>query len=488
MNKSLVFLNNLIQEKESRIDNTYRLKYHMSPRVGWLNDPNGLIYFDGAYHLYYQANPRRSTPGKMTWGHFLSPDLIRFEDKGIALALDGDGENAYSGGAIEESGKIHIYYTLHTDKHPDVIRYDGDIMEGTEVFTEEENEKRKSLPHPNEQDKKTEEVYHSSSETGEWFPKGEKVFDNLTLPKNLSIADFRDPCPAKVGDTHYIFLGGRDNELNAGVIVVLKGKSLDEFEYAFHLGPYYELGDMAECPCYQKVDGKDVILVSGCDTKRRGNDFRNINCSLFILGDLDFEKGEMKVDLIKEIDKGDSFYAPQFIYGETRPIMVGWMEMWAKKYPTSLRHHGYVGAFSIPRVLKIEGGDILQWPVEELTRYETPYSGEGLPRQADILVNMGSGSSMEIRGDNGSLLIRNTESGLSLDNSKGNSLYDCVRRTNAAYPDCHLRILLDTSSIEIFVEGGKETISSRFYIDGALSLTLMGETSGLTIKKIGERQ
>ena len=486
---STPLINNYIETKVGSINNKYRLKYHMSPRVGWMNDPNGLIYFNGEFHFYYQANPYRTKPGQMVWGHFLSPDMISFKDLGVALSLDVVGENAYSGGAIESDGKINIFYTLHTEKHPVLVRFDGDVLEPDVdiLLTEEANEERKRAYRPNEgKDIKEEEIYHSVSSDGVMFEKGERVFDNETLPSNLSQTDFRDPCPVKIGNTYYIFVGGKDLNENKGVIIVLKSNNLDHFEYAFHLGPYYELGDMAECPSYQKVDGKDVILVSGCNVYRRDNDFRNINCSVFIVGDIDFAKGEMKVDFIKEIDKGDCYYAPQFVRGLDRPVMVGWMEMWGKKYPTSKWHHGYVGAFSIPRELFIKDGDIYQKPIEELDKYNHELYRDYLPRQADISLVMKQGSFLKIEGDNGDVIIGNNQQGVFLDNVEANGMYPCIRRTNNAYEKCNVRILLDTSSIELFVDDGREVITSRFYIDGELKMTTSGEIEELKVKEVGE--
>ena len=485
---SLKEINEYILEKESKINNQYRLKYHMSPRVGWMNDPNGLVFYDGQYHLYYQANPYRTRPGQMMWGHFVSTDLISFKDLGIALALEKLGENAYSGGAIVEDNKINIFYTLHTEKHPQETRYDGDILEGVEIFNEKENEKRKVAPRVIETlDDKVEEIYHSISD-GSAFDKGELVFDNESLPKNISRADFRDPCPVKIKDTYYIFVGGKDLTVNKGVIIVLKSKNLHKFEYAFLLGPYYELGDMAECPCYFRVDNKDVILVSGSNVVRRDNDFKNINCSVFIVGDLDFEKGMMNVDFIKEIDKGDSFYAPQFIREIDRPIMVGWLEMWSKKYPTSIFKHGYVGAFSIPRLVSIKNNDIYQWPVEELEKYEKEVTDNIIPRTSDISVRLKKNSSLILIGGNGSLIIGNDDRGVYIDNRNGNSMYESIRHTNNKYEDVSVRILLDTSSIELFVDEGREVISDRFYIDGKWRLETSGSVEDIKVKEIGDKR
>lgn len=453
MTDKILSANNYITKARHTIKNEYRLKYHMMPPIGWLNDPNGLIYFKGRYHLYYQFNPYASCPGKMCWGHFISDDLITYADDGVALKPDIENASAYSGGSIESDGKITAFYTLHIE---------------TETG-------------------KSEEVYKAESCEGFCFDQGIKVFDNESLPKNISRTDFRDPCPVKIGNTYFVFLGGKDITSDRGVIIVLRGDTCDKLEYAFHLGPYYELGDMGECPSYFKVGGKDVIVVSGCNVPERNNDFKNINSSVFIVGNLDFERGKMDVDFIQEIDKGDSFYAPQFIRGIDKPVMIGWLEMWEKKYPTREKNHGWVGAFSIPREISIKGGEIYQTPVESLNGYLIPTKDGVIPKCADITFKFVGEGSLKIKGDDGEVVI-GKDSGVYLDTNLTNNMFGCVRRTNRSYEACEMRVLLDVSSIEVFVDGGREVISSRIYIDGNYKIDVNGGISEIRIKEIGKKQ
>ena len=453
MTDKILSANNYIANSRRTVKNEYRLKYHMMPPIGWLNDPNGLIYFRGRYHLYYQFNPYASCPGKMCWGHFVSDDLISYVDDGVALKPDIEDASAYSGGSIEYEGKIHAFYTLHI-----------------------ENENGKS-----------EEVYKAVSLVGFCFDQGVKVFDNEYLPANISRTDFRDPCPVKVGDTYYVFVGGKDEVLNKGVIIVLRGKTPDRLYYAFTIGPFYELGEMGECPSYFRIGGNDVIIVSGCNVPEKGNDFKNINSSVFIVGNLDFESGKMEVDFIREIDKGDAFYAPQFIRGLDKPVMIGWLEMWEKKYPTHEKNHGWVGAFSIPRELTIKDGEIYQNPVENLNGYLEDVPAEVVPKCADITLHFNGEGALKIKGDDGEVVI-GKDRGVYLDTNLTNNMFGCVRRTNNDYRECEVRILLDVSSIEVFVDGGREVISSRIYIDGNYSLEVNGDISQILIKEIGKRK
>ncbi len=76
-----------------------RQQIHYSSRKGWLNDPNGLCWYHGFYHLFHQYNPLGVTWGNMHWNHAISPDLIHWEERGIALTPDQHG-TMYSGGAV----------------------------------------------------------------------------------------------------------------------------------------------------------------------------------------------------------------------------------------------------------------------------------------------------------------------------------------------------------------------------------------------------
>lgn len=449
----LIKANAYVAKAKNSVNVKYRLKYHVMPPAGWMNDPNGLIYFNGKYHLYYQYNPYSAQPGKMCWGHAVSKDLVSYLSCGVALMPEGDGESAFSGGAIEINGDIAAYYTLHTEK--------GEI--------------------------KKEEVYLGISPDGTEFKNLVKVFDNEKLPENISRNDFRDPCPVKIGDNYYVFAGGKDTVLNKGVIVVLGGKTPENLEYKFYLGPYCELGDMGECPSYFKVNGKDVLLASGCHVKERGNDFKNANSSVFIVGNLDFEKGCMDVDFIKEVDKGDAFYAPQFVRGSEKPVMIGWFDMWDKPYPTKDLGHGWVGAFTFPRVITYKNGDIYQTPLESLNSYlYVPEEGE-MPKCADVSFEFIGEGTLTVEGENGKFTVGN-DGGVYLDTRHLDNLFGIVRRTNGNYGRCHVRFLLDVSGIEVFIDGGREVISSRIYIDGDYRINISGGVNNLEIKGIGGKQ
>ncbi len=443
-------INRQIAESCGAVKRDFRQKYHMMPPVGWMNDPNGLIKFNGRYHLFYQFNPYAAHPGVMLWGHFISDDLIGYSDKGAAIVPDKEHVSIFSGGATEYGEKLAAVYTEHYECGGD----------------------------------RREEVYMALSSDGMNFSKGVRILDNDDLPEDISRSDFRDPFPVKTDDGYYVFVGGKLVKENKGIIVVLGGSGLEKLEYKFTIGPFYELGDMGECPCYRKIDGKDVIIASGCNVPRRGNDFANVNSSVFIVGKIDFEGKSFVAESIREIDKGDAFYAPQLINGDDRPVMVAWHEMWGKPYPTSDMNHGWVGCFTIPRELRVKDGEVFQSPISELEKYLVPCAGGEVPECADIRFEFRGDGRVEISGQDGSVAVGCRDGRVYLDTRRANNMNGCVRTVNRSREKNGVRVLLDVSGIEVFVDGGAETISSRIYIRGNRSLTASGEVGKLEIKKV----
>ena len=80
-------------------DQTYRPQFHYSPAKNWMNDPNGLVYYRGKYHLFYQYNPAGNTWGNMSWGHAVSTDLVHWKELPVAIPYDAN-ELVFSGSAV----------------------------------------------------------------------------------------------------------------------------------------------------------------------------------------------------------------------------------------------------------------------------------------------------------------------------------------------------------------------------------------------------
>ena len=91
-----------------------KLALHLQPERGWINDPNGLCYFQGKYHAFFQHNPKAPVWDTMHWGHAVSEDLLHWEELPIALYPDQpyeSGQGCFSGSAVEKDGRLYLFYT-----------------------------------------------------------------------------------------------------------------------------------------------------------------------------------------------------------------------------------------------------------------------------------------------------------------------------------------------------------------------------------------
>jgi len=92
-----------LKYKESKVmakyDEQYRPQFHFTPMKNWMNDPNGLIYLDGEYHLFYQHNPFGISWGHMSWGHAVSKDMLSWKELPVAIP-EGEDEAIFSGSAV----------------------------------------------------------------------------------------------------------------------------------------------------------------------------------------------------------------------------------------------------------------------------------------------------------------------------------------------------------------------------------------------------
>ena len=115
----------------------YRPKFHFAPQSGWCNDPNGLVFHDGLWHLFFQFHPHSLEWGPMHWGHAVSRDLVAWEEWPIALAPDELG-TIYSGSAsLADDGKIVACFTHHSENgEAQSLAFSGDGGRNFEKFAE----------------------------------------------------------------------------------------------------------------------------------------------------------------------------------------------------------------------------------------------------------------------------------------------------------------------------------------------------------------
>ncbi|OIK11299.1 sucrose-6-phosphate hydrolase [Bacillus sp. MUM 13] len=431
-------------------DDYYRLNYHLMPPVGLMNDPNGLIQFNGIYHVFYQWNPFDTKHGAKFWGHFTSSDMVTWKEEPIALAPDEwyDKNGCYSGSAVEWEGKLYLFYTGN------VKREDG-----------------------------TRETHQciAVSEDGMVF---EKLGPILHLPCGYT-AHFRDPKVWKHEDKWYMVLGAQTLE-EKGAAVLFTSENLFDWEESGRIAGtgMNELGYfgyMWECPDLINLNGRDILLISPQGLKPSGHFYHNLFQSGYFSGKLDYKNHTYLHGDFTELDRGFDFYAPQtFMDEKGRTIMYGWMGITdeAEAYQPTISHH-WVHALTLPRELEWRNGKIYQKPVEELRKLrkneavcEKVQTEEGELQLKNVNTSSAELLFSGIKAESGtySITFRN-EASLEYDADKKElSLHrrsmktnDIETRTCSLHFIYKIHVFMDHSSLEIFVNDGEEVFTARYF-------------------------
>lgn len=334
MQQNIVKAQHEIDKKKDVVkDGKMRQHYHFMPQTGWMNDPNGLIYFKGKYHFFFQYNPYSGFWGSMHWGHAISDDMLHWEYLPLALAPSEPYDNhlqggCFSGSAIEHDGKLFLMFTGNTNE--------GNGFEQTQCI--------------------------AHSEDGIHFEKyeGNPV---VTAPEGIPTDLFRDPKVWKHEDMYYMVCGASCNE--NGQALLYRSKDMLHWTFFNVLAESRgEWGFMWECPDFYPIGDKYVLTFSPMGAGE--------HTSVYLVGDFDYETGKFCYYINGEIDWGFDYYAPQsFLTPDGRRIMVGWanewewMPLWKDWGPTY--REGWCGFFNIAREVRMmEDGTLQFLPVAEL--------------------------------------------------------------------------------------------------------------------------
>ncbi len=395
---------------------------------------------------------------------------MNWKHEPIALAPSEwfEKNGCYSGSAVEHDGKMVLFYTGNV-KDADGNRETYQCM--------------------------------AVSEDGVTFDKKGPVVE---LPEGYT-AHFRDPKVWKKGADWYMVVGAQSENLT-GKVALLKSSDLKEWQ---HLGAIAgsgmnglgDFGYMWECPDLFELDGVDVLVASPQGLEAEGMKYQNVYQAGYFVGELDYESGVFEHGDFVELDRGFEFYAPQTTLDEQgRRLMVGWMgvpEQDEDKHPTIA--HKWLHALTLPRELKWVDGKLLQVPVEELKNL----------RKTALLAAKNVRLSNEHEEVNFDMRSAAFEMNLSFEKNVGSfemDLSDTVQlkfdaservfsllrksfvtgewesRSCSLQELSELRAYLDTSSVEVFLNGGEEVFTARIFPDGPAHerITLSG------VGKIGE--
>ncbi|WP_061290688.1 glycoside hydrolase family 32 protein [Azotobacter vinelandii] len=443
----------------------YRLGYHLSPPAGWMNDPNGLVYFRGEYHVFYQHHPYSPQWGPMYWGHARSADLVHWEHLPIALApgdpFDRDG--CFSGSAVVDGDTLYLIYTGH--------RWLG------EAGNDEQGMRQVQCL--------------ASSTDGIAFTKHGAVIDT---PPHPDIMHFRDPRVWRRGDHWWMALGARQGD--DPLLLLYRSRDLRQWDCLGRAleGRREADGYMWECPDLFELEGRDVFLFSPQGLEPDGHERWNLFQNgyrlgrLGRLGRLDERARFVAESELREIDHGHDFYAAQTLLApDGRRLLWAWMDMWQSPMPSQAHH--WCGALTLPRELSRDGDRLRMRPARELAALRQS-------RQALAIGALESGSrTLEVRGallefeleleltgssaERFGLALRCSDDGrertllyfdamarrLVLDRQHSGAGVSGVRSVPVAPGQTRiaLRVFLDRSSIEVFIDDGAHTLSSRIY-------------------------
>ncbi|MDU2565508.1 glycoside hydrolase family 32 protein [Anaerococcus sp.] len=430
--------NKTIGRLETVKNDYFRLRYHISQKIGWLNDPNGLCQFDGEYHIYFQYDPFDASGKNIIWGHITTADFINYTYEQPFIFADSnlDKDGAYSGSAVIKDNKINFFYTGN-------VKYNGAydyIYKGREHNT-----------------------IKIVSDNGYNFDEKELLLSNKDYPNNMS-CHVRDPKIYEENGLYYMFLGARSND-NNGLVLVYKSSDLSTFTYHMQITTSYDFGYMWECPDYFDINGKKYLLVCPQGLKSEEFNYQNVYQSGYFPIEIDLESKKYNLGTFAELDYGFDFYAPQtFEDKKGRRILIGWMGMPDASYSNPTIENYWQHCLTIPREIKARDNKILQSPIEELKAlrkdnvdiikyhsYEEnifEFISYNLEKEFEIYLR----KDVKLIYNNDILHLYIYESGYGRNDRKV-----IIESMN------NLRIFSDSSSIEIFVNDGEYVLSSRIY-------------------------
>ena len=316
----------------------FRPRAHFTPEKNWINDPNGLLYYKGKYHLFYQHNPSGILWGNMSWGHSVSSDLLHWEHLPVAIGCT-DTTGIFSGSAVVDFTNSSGFGSI--DNPPLVAIY---------------------TVHQNDESNQSQHIAYSVDEGLTWT----KYADNPVL--DLSMKDFRDPKVSWVESTQsWLMTIAKPHEYK---IAFFTSKDLKSWQHLSDFGPLGATGGIWECPDLFSLatpsgENKWVLLVSLNPGGIAGG-----SGTQYFIGDWDGKTFSTEQKETKWIDYGRDNYAGVTFFNapDDRRIFLAWMSNWdyAAKLPSPI----WRGSMTSPRELTlIERDNQLQLsalPIKEL--------------------------------------------------------------------------------------------------------------------------
>lgn len=451
----------LVSMKES----DYRPAYHFTPPLHWMNDPNGLVYNNGTFHLFYQYNPDASVWGNINWGHATSTDLFNWKDQPVAIAPDAQGL-IFSGSAVVDANNTSGLKS--GSENPMVAVY---TIAGTQ---------------------QAQGMAYSNDGGTSWT----KYVSNPVLP-NPGTTDFRDPKVSwNAAVQKWIMALATGNKISFYSSADLKSWT---YESAFgentgaH-GGVWECPDLFQLPVEGSSATKWVLLVSVNPGGPNGG-----SSTQYFVGDFDGHTFTTKAQNTLWVDYGTDNYAGvtynNIPAADGRRVLIGWMSNW--NYAQQVTTTSWRSTMTVPRTLSLAGKDgsylLKSYPVDELKNYEAGTADTAITAPATVIQLQGnriikSGSyEMNFTADLNATNTFQVQIGnsrekfsISLDKVNGNLVMDRGTSGNVDFngvfkqqilcpfvPETgkttDFRILVDKTSVELFINGGEKVMTAIYF-------------------------
>ena len=402
----------------------FRPVYHHTPVYGWMNDPNGMFYKDGVWHLYYQWNPYGSQWENMHWGHSTSRDLIHWQAEPMALEPDWLG-TIFSGSCVTRGDEVVAMYTTAGHHQTQSIAFSND---GGRTF--------------------------------------QKYSGNPVL--TADVPDFRDPRPFWNEDIkawNLILAVGQEMR-------IYSSQNLTDWTYESSFGKEYgNHGGVWECPDLMKIDNKWVLI---CNINP-GGPFGG-SATQYFVGQFDGHKFtcESMPKVTKWMDYGKDHYATVSFYNapENRHVVLAWMSNW--QYANQVPTKQYRSGNSIPRDLGLfnfgEETYVSVVPSKEMLAMRGAKVRK--PTEAcEIVVDMKNRAEIVLSNSKGEEVVMvydGQRQSFSMDRTKSGdvSFSEAFACTTIAPTYGHikqLRLFIDRCSIEAFDAEGKMAMTNLVF-------------------------
>ena len=483
-------------EEQRHYTEDYRPQFHFTPQEKWMNDPNGLVYNNGVYHLFYQYYPGDIVWGPMHWGHAVSKDMVYWEHKAVALYPDENGL-IFSGSAVVD--KMNSSGFGSTENPPLVAIFTYHSMEGEQA---------------GKQDYQTQGIAYSLDNGEHW-----EKYSNNPVIENPGVKDFRDPKVFwhEASEQWILVLVAGDHAQ------FYKSKDLKSWDLMSDFGREYGAhGGVWECPDLfpLRVDGdgpeKWVLIISINPGAPNGG-----SGTQYFIGDFDGTTFTTTQKEAKWLDWGTDNYAGVTYNDapESKRIFIGWMSNWA--YARETPTEKWRSAMTVPRELTLRSfGDeivLVNYPMDSFDKLLQPETMQNLQlppggqdqleydhfNQAEVRFTT-KAKALKLRFSN----LHNEEVILELDGSTSTFVLD---RTNSGKTDFQpdfggivqrmpvpelpdqeneFRILLDWSSIEIFINGGQYVMTAQLFPNEHYKILQFENpaASGVTINNLEVRK